>query len=214
MVLQQNTAQFSGSRIAFLHARPHFTQNRALSLFKSVPWLTLRCIRAAKGIPLRNSGVTRVNNQSVFCPQFPSAAAPPRPVVLSPLQKRFLLPRRLCKFRFLRGGDFHTKKKPDCPSSSTTFSMSKTRQHPLLVFLLHMTQSILLRQISYLKTTASNVVSTLPDLLFGCSTCFSSLRIRRSARYESSGVCTLASWEFSLGRTYAQFRLRPPLQKK
>ena len=88
MALRQITAQFSGSRIAFLHARPHITQNRALFLFKSVPWLTLRCIRVAKGIPLRNSGFTQVNNQSVFRPRFPSAAAPSRPVVLSPLQKR------------------------------------------------------------------------------------------------------------------------------
>jgi len=29
--------------------------------------------------------------------------------------------------------------------------MSAARQHPLLVFLVHMTQSILLRQIAYLK---------------------------------------------------------------
>jgi len=40
--------------------------------------------------------------------------------------------------------------------------MSRTRQHPLLVFLIHMTQSILLRQIAYLKAENQILHSRLP----------------------------------------------------
>ncbi|XHR29720.1 MAG: integrase [Chthoniobacteraceae bacterium] len=40
--------------------------------------------------------------------------------------------------------------------------MSKARQHPLLVFLIHMTQSILLRQIAYLKAENQILRSRLP----------------------------------------------------
>jgi len=40
--------------------------------------------------------------------------------------------------------------------------MSKARQYPLLVFLIHMTQSILLRQIAYLKAENQILRSRLP----------------------------------------------------
>jgi len=40
--------------------------------------------------------------------------------------------------------------------------MSKARQHPLLVFLIHMTQCILLRQIAYLKAENQILRSRLP----------------------------------------------------
>ncbi|XHR29816.1 MAG: hypothetical protein ACFUZC_04525 [Chthoniobacteraceae bacterium] len=40
--------------------------------------------------------------------------------------------------------------------------MSRVRQHPLLAFLLHMTQSILLREISYLKAENQILRSRLP----------------------------------------------------
>lgn len=40
--------------------------------------------------------------------------------------------------------------------------MSKARQHPLLVFLLLMTQSILLRQIAYLKAENQILRARLP----------------------------------------------------
>jgi len=42
--------------------------------------------------------------------------------------------------------------------------MSKARQHPLLVFLVHMTQSILLRQIVYLKAENEILRSRLMEL--------------------------------------------------
>jgi len=41
--------------------------------------------------------------------------------------------------------------------------MSRTRQHPLLVFLIHMTQSILLSQIAYLKAENQILRSRLPE---------------------------------------------------
>jgi len=72
------------------------------------------------------------------------------------------LPRRLCKFRFFEGDDFHTQKRPDLPSSSPHFPMSFARQNPLLVFLVHMTQSIMLRQISYLKAENAVLRSRVP----------------------------------------------------
>jgi len=55
------------------------------------------------------------------------------------------LPRSLCNLRF------SYRKTARLTIFFRTLLMSRVRQNPLLVFLLHMTQSILLRQISYLK---------------------------------------------------------------
>ena len=82
--------------------------------------------------------------------------------------------------------------------------MSNFRHNPLLAFLVHMTQSVLLRQIAYLKAENQILRSRLPSLAPGAPTeprCrFTHWRLADGAEVQVREVVTDRGWFASVER--------------